>query len=99
MAFLAKRDMGKCQLCGFAIVEGDSVTSDDDTYKHDRCEADRVDGHIVEWRYADSIDRAAWEIREEERVAPLGKQGKCPSCFIELPRTGICDEHGRPVAA
>ena len=95
MAFLARHNLGRCGLCGYVIAEGDSAVGDDGHYRHDRCEADRLDSHTVEWRYAESVDRSDWERREEERVAPLAKQGKCPRCFIELPATGICDDHGR----
>jgi hypothetical protein len=95
LSFVIKRDVGRCRICGLPIVEGDDVEADDDEYKHARCSQDVKDGHIVEWRYADSVSRADWEEREQERIAPLGKQGKCSVCFVELPLTGICDEHGR----
>lgn len=87
----------KCPGCRFAIVPGDEVEdTGNGIYAHRRCAEDAKDGHTVEWRYADSVLRADAEQREMERVAPLGKQGKCPVCQLELPMTGVCDDHGRP---
>lgn len=96
--FTIKKDAGRCPICRFALVEGDEVRSlgSDDAMKHERCAQDLSDGHIVDWRTIESVERAGWEEREEQRVAPLGRQGACPTCRLELPRSGICDDHGRP---
>jgi hypothetical protein len=91
-----KDDAGRCSVCRFDMVKGDEIRADGTAWKHERCAQDLDDGHIVEWRTAESIERAGWEEREAQRIAPLDTQGACPLCQIELPRSGVCDDHGRP---
>lgn len=96
MAFAieAKYD-GKCGSCAYPISKGEAIQMLDGSALHARCVQDVEDGHVVPWITADSINRAEQQERELARIAPLAKQGKCPKCFIELPATGVCDEHGR----
>jgi hypothetical protein len=94
--FVVAVDAGRCSVCRYAISKGDEVRVEGPDWKHERCAQDLDDGHLVKWHTADSIDRIERAEQEERRIAPLAKQGKCPLCFIELPATGICDEHGSP---
>jgi hypothetical protein len=74
-----KEDAGRCPVCRFEIGKGDETRADGSAWKHERCAQDLDDGHIIEWRTIESVERSVWEEREEQ-----------------LPRTGICDDHGRP---
>lgn len=95
---VVKRFIVDCGICEYGIFADDDIITDSLSRKcHSRCVDDVQDGHLVEWRNAESVSRADELERELARVAPLAKQGKCPVCFLELPATGICDDHGRAV--
>jgi hypothetical protein len=95
--FTAKRD-SRCGNCGETISEGDEIKYTPDSAEiHADCESPAADVSTVaiQWATAESVSRADLETLEEARVAPLGKQGKCPVCHLELPLTRLCDDHGR----
>jgi len=95
--FIAKRD-SRCGHCGENISEGDEIKyNPDSTEYHADCgtPAPEVATVAIQWATAESVSRADLETLEEARVAPLGKQGKCPVCHLELPLTRLCDDHGR----
>lgn len=87
----------QCLGCGYILqLEERGQQDSDGNWMHERCADDIRDGHVIIWRNAETVARLDWEERELERIKPLSKKGKCPVCFIELPQTGSCDEHGRP---
>jgi hypothetical protein len=101
MGFRAEFNGGVCGKCNGRIAKDDKIQFNAaNEVEHSDCvpelEHSDLDGTPVRWNTAESLDRAELLDMELQRVAPLGPQGKCPACFIELPRNGICDEHGRP---
>jgi hypothetical protein len=97
MGFVAKWDGDRCPVCKERIMTGDEVQNSGDIIKHVDCSAAQEGPpEFVRWDVsAETIDRNNLEDMEMRRIAPLAKQGACPSCFLELPATGLCDEHGR----
>jgi hypothetical protein len=99
MGFTAKWDGDRCPVCHNMIMQGDEIEIKGEMVKHTDCSV-AEDGSLdpptsVQWDVsAESIDRMTLEDLEERRIAPLARQGKCPVCFIELPATRICDDHG-----
>jgi len=67
--------------------------------QHADCDPDEVadalsdrTGVLIIWDNVteESLDRMEREALEEARVAPLGPQGVCGGCFLELPKSGVC---------
>lgn len=88
-----------CPRCGQAVAPGSTVVYTDDDRKvmaHVDCDPsesqeDRAET-LVYWGIVteETLERMEREALEEARVAPIGPQGVCPKCFLELPKSKVC---------
>lgn len=99
MAFRAQFDGGKCPKCLSKIYKDDQVRFNAaDQLEHMDCDPQvehaETDGAptFVRWDNVteESLERTGREDLEMSHVAPIGPQGVCPNCFLELPKTLIC---------
>jgi hypothetical protein len=99
MGFRAQFDGGKCGRCDRLIMKDDRVEFNSaNDLEHMDCvgeaTAPEMTNKPVEWQTAESLQRQALEDLELAQVAPIGRQGVCPVCRLELPLSRICDDHG-----
>lgn len=94
MSFIAKFDGGFCITCQAEIKQGEAVKYDPGQNLMHEAGAcpDGAPERLHDWRLRldASDDRVALMALEEAQVAPIGRQGLCASCRLELPMTGIC---------
>lgn len=98
MAFKARYDDGdNCPNCHGPISKGDLVQHTDSDRKileHSDCGGDetRVEESVIRWENVteESLDRLERAALEDLQVAPVGPQGVCPGCFLELPKSRLC---------
>jgi hypothetical protein len=95
VAFKARYDgTAPCPKCKEEVSSGDYVQyADSERQVLEHVECTDVEGdRVIRWENVteESLDRASLLELEEQRVAPLAPQGKCPRCHIELPKTRIC---------
>lgn len=98
MGFKAKYDStDMCPKCKEGIGSGDLVQyadADRKILEHVDCDVsdERLEPQVLRWENVteESLDRAELLDQEMARVAPLAKEGKCPRCNIELPKTKVC---------
>lgn len=97
MPFTMRRDSkDPCPKCQLGIGAGELAQWADADHKvleHTDC--DNTDGQgeeVIRWENVteETLERTGLLEQEIARTAPLGKQGKCPKCNIELPKTRIC---------
>lgn len=100
MAFKTRRDEGQdCPKCKAPIGTGEWVLwadADRKILQHQDCDESNAgtdpNDRTVRWESVtgESLDRANLLELEEFQVAPIGPQGTCPQCFLELPKSKIC---------
>jgi hypothetical protein len=97
MAFKAKRDGEPCPKCKIGIGEGELVQwadADRKVTEHVDCQSteEPTGEEFVRWENVteETLERTERAELELLQVAPLGPQGVCPKCRLELPKSKIC---------
>lgn len=100
MAFKTRFDNGAiCPKCKVPIGTAEWVEwadSEQKVLQHKECDFDNAGtdpgDKYIRWENLteESLERAGLLEQELARVAPLAREGKCPKCHIELPKTKIC---------
>ena len=82
-----------CPKCHGAISSGDMVDyADADRKVLQHVDCDGADDAVIRWENVteETLERTERQQLEELQVAPLGPQGVCPRCFLELPKSKVC---------